>query len=215
MTGANNASSGAGFHRLAANLQHVPRRVAAVLPIRTTLREDHLNDFLKDCDGAEGFEFIDKVLDALNFSYRVVGREAERIPSEGAVLLLVNRPLGLADCAALAKLVGEVRRDVRIVTNGALDAVAALRPLLLPADAVAAALDRGEAVIASGPLRLAPRQSIPLLRVHIGRRHWRFHGLAALLRRGAFLGVRIAEPVASEGKGKLLGFRTEMPIARP
>src|SRR5262245_26732243 len=127
-----------------------------MLPKRTMLREDHLNEFLKDCEGAEGFEFVDKLLDHLNFSYRVVGREAERIPSEGAVLLVVNRPLGLADCAALAKLVGEVRRDLRIVANDALSPIAGLRPLLVPAGGVRAALDHGEAVIACGPLALDP-----------------------------------------------------------
>lgn len=213
MTDANNASSAGEFLRSASNLQHTPRRVAPVLPIRTMLRENHLNDFLKDCEGAEGFEFVEKVLDYLNFSYRVIGRETERIASEGPLLILVNRPLGLADCAALVKLVGEVRRDVRVVANDALSAVAALRPLLIPAHAVSAALDRAEAVIASGPLQLAPGLRVPLLAVHIGPRHWaRFYGLAAFFRRGATLGIRIAEP---KRKGELLGFRTETPIARP
>src|SRR5262249_32956511 len=200
-----------------------------MLPIRTMVREDHLNDFLKDCEGAEGFEFVDKILDHLNFSYRVVGREAERIPSEGSVLILVNRPLGLADCAALAKLVGEVRRDVRIVANDALSPIAALRPFLVPASAVRAALEGGEAVIACGPLALDPGARVSLLAVHIGPRHWaKFYGLAAFFRRGGTLPVRIAEPIAStdvasldlrrsetirrlgrtakgRGKGKLLG----------
>src|SRR5262245_26945492 len=178
--------------------------------------EARLNDFLKDCEGAEGFEFVDRVLDCLNFSYRVVGREIERIPSDGPVLLLVNRPLGLADAAALAKLVGEVRRDVRVVANDALRPVAALQPLLLAPEALRAALDRGEAVIASVPLALEPdaKAKAPLLPVHIGRRRWaRFSGLAAFFRRGAILRVRIAEPIA--WKGKALGFRTETPIARP
>jgi putative hemolysin len=181
------------------------------------LRENHLNDFLKDCEGVAGFEFIDKVLDYLNFSYRVVGREIERVPSEGPVLMLVNRPLGLADCAALAKLVGEVRRDLRIVANDALRAITALHALLIPAEAVPAALDRSEIVIASGPLGLAPGAKALLLPVHIGPRHWaRFYGLAAFFRRGANLPIRIAEPIAAnKGKGKLVGFRTETPIARP
>jgi putative hemolysin len=194
------------------NLQYSRRRLAAVLPIRTVLRENHLNDFLKSCEGAEGFEFVDKVLDYLNCTYRVVGREIERIPSEGPVLILVNRSLGLADCAALAKLVGEVRRDVRIVANEALSPLAPLRPLLVPPGAVRAALERGEAVIASGPLALDPGARVALLVMHIGRRHWaRFYGLAAFFRRGATLSVRIA----AQGRGKLLGFRTEAPIARP
>jgi putative hemolysin len=155
------------------------------------------------------------------------------------VLILVNRPLGLADCAALAKLVGEVRRDFRIVANDALSPLAPLRPLLVPGGALRAALEGGEAVIASGPVALDPGARVPLLAVHIGRRRWaRFYGLAAFFRRGATLPVRIAAPIASSdvasldlrraetirrlgrsahgpGKGKLFGFRTETPIARP
>src|SRR5262245_36017766 len=202
--------------------------------------EARLNDFLKSCEGAEGFEFVDKVLDYLNFTYRVVGREIERIPSEGPVLILVNRPLGLADCAALAKLVGEVRRDVRIVANDALSPLAPLRPLLLQPGAVRNALESGEAVIACGPLALDPGARVPLLAVHIGPRHWaEFYGLAAFFRRGAMLPVRIAEPIAPKDaasldlgraetlrrlgrsarsagkKARVLGFRTEAPVARP
>jgi putative hemolysin len=173
-----------------------------------------LNDFLKDCEGLEGFEFVDKVLDGLNLSYRVVGREIERIPSEGPVLMLVNRPLGLSDCAALAKLVGEVRRDLRIVANEALSAVPALRGLLVPPQAAVTALESGALVIASRPLSFAPAQNVLLLPVSIGPRPWApFHGLAAWLRRGAILPIRIAE--SRTGKGKLIGFKSQTPIARP
>ena len=181
--------------------------------IRKMLRENDMNAFLKDCEGSEGFEFVDKVLDFLDYSYRVVGRDIERIPSEGAVLLQLNRPIGLAECAALVKLVGEVRRDLRVVANDALRPVRALDPLLIAAEAVPAALQKGEAVIASPSHAKVTGPDVLALSVHIGPRHWaRFHGLAAFFRRGGTLAVRIAEPRAS---GKVLGFRTAAPIARP
>lgn len=182
-----------------------------MLPIKKLLRENQVNAFLQECDGAEGFEFVDRVLDYLNFSYRVVGREIERIPSEGPALIRVNRPLGLADCAALLKLVGEVRRDVRIVANDALSPIRALRPLLVAPEAVRLALDKGEAVITC---RAHDGADATVLRVNIGPRPWaRFYGLAAFFRRGATLPVRIAEPIA--WRGKVLGFKTETPVARP
>ena len=172
-----------------------------------------MNDFLEDCEGIEGFEFVDKVLDFLGYSYRVVGRDMERIPSDGPVLLQVNRPIGLAECAALAKLVGEVRRDVRVVANDALRPIHALGPLLIAAEAVPAALERGEAVIASSAVKVVQASTVLVLSVHIGPRHWaRFYGLAAFFRRGGTLAVRIMEPPA---KGKVLGFKTAAPIARP
>ncbi len=191
-----------------------------------------MNAILKEPVG-EGFEFLDQVLDDLDFSYRVVGREIERIPPEGPLLLLVNRPLGLAECAAVVKLLREVRRDVRVVANDCLGSVIPLRPVLVASEAVGAALQRHEALIAWGPLSVQQRVKAVLQPVDIGARPWaRFYGLAAFFRRGATLPVRIGHPIACEDLaaldlhtaqrprrvitgGKLLGFKREVPIARP
>lgn len=210
-----------------------------MLRLERLLRENEVNAFLRECDAAEGFEFVERVLDYFNLSYSVVGREVERIPSEGGVLILAHRPLTLADCAALLKLVREVRRDVRVVANDALTPLTSLRSLLVPSEAVRSALDRGEALIAGGPLALDAHPNASLLPVHIAQRYWaRFYGLSALFRRGATLPIRIGDPIAWKDigaldlrradtirrigravqkpeMGKLLGFRTEAPIARP
>ena len=127
--------------------------------LRKLVREDDANDFLRTCQGLEGFDFIDRVLDHFNFSYSVVGSELENIPSEGRVVIVANHPLGLLDGVALLQLVGRVRRDVKIVANDVLLAFRPLRPLVLPVvnigagsnranvEAIRGALDRDEAVI--------------------------------------------------------------------
>src|SRR5258708_5746735 len=152
------------------------------------LRENEVNAFLGECAGAEGFEFVERVLDYFNCSYKVVAREIELIPADGPVLIALTGRLGLLECAALLKLIGQVRRDVRIVANDALLAFAPLRPLLLPAAAVGTALERSEAVIANRATALVPAAKAPQLRVHVGGPSWAlFGGLSVFLRRDATL----------------------------
>lgn len=147
----------AKFPAFAAQPEIIARPVLKLL--KRIAREDDANAFLGQCEGLEGFEFVDRMLEYFNFSYRVVGREIENIPAEGPVVIVANHPLGLLDGVALLKLVGEVRRDVRIVANDVLMEFNAMRSLMLPVrnmgggdnranvGAIEAALDRGEAVI--------------------------------------------------------------------
>jgi putative hemolysin len=211
--------------------------VRRVFELKKLLRENEVNAFVNECEGAEGFEFIEKVLDYFNASYSAIGREIERIPSEGRVVIIANHTLGLVDGAALLKLVGQVRRDVRIVANDVLMPFRALRSLLLPAEAIRTALDNDEAVIIGGPLRFPHDAKAPLLPVHIGGRSWaRFHGLSAFFRFNTTLPIRIGEPIpwkevasldlrraetvrrirrAAHGTGRVVGFKTETPVAHP
>lgn len=100
--------------------------------LKTVLREADVNAFLRDAEGLEGMEFIDRILEHFNFSYSVVAREVENIPAEGRVVIVANHPLGLLDGVALLKLVSKVRPDVRIVANDILMQFKALHPVLLP-----------------------------------------------------------------------------------
>ncbi|HZZ94391.1 MAG TPA: lysophospholipid acyltransferase family protein [Usitatibacter sp.] len=148
---------GARFPALGERSPQIARPMLSLL--RKLIREDEANEFLRTCEGLEGLDFIDRVLEHFNFSYTVVGSELENIPSEGRVVIVANHPLGLLDGVALMKLVSRVRRDVKIVANDVLLAFKPLRPLVLPVvnigpgsnranvEAIRAALDRDEAVI--------------------------------------------------------------------
>jgi len=147
----------AKFPAFGAQSPSITRPMLAML--KKLMREDDINTFLAQCGDAEGFDFVDKVLDYFNFSFSTVEREAENIPAEGRVVIVANHPLGLLDGFALLKLVGKVRRDVRIVVNDVLMHFKAMHPLLLPVvnmgegsnranvDAIHAALANDEAVI--------------------------------------------------------------------
>lgn len=115
---------------------HKPATVrrSTLFCLRRLVREQEINRFLQTHQGSRGFEFVDEVLDYFNFSYTISHKERMNIPSSGRVMIIANHPLGALDGLALLKLVGEVRRDVRIIANDVLMHFDALQNLFLPVD---------------------------------------------------------------------------------
>ncbi len=120
--------------------------------------EDGFNRVLRRVGAAEGFDFVERVLDVLDIRYQVDPREREHIPTDGPLLVVANHPLGMQDALVLLQLVGSVRRDIRVLGNEWLAAIPPLRKLLLPVDVfgqgassrlrgIYRALDKGEALI--------------------------------------------------------------------
>lgn len=120
--------------------------------------EDGFNRVLEQAGAAEGFDFVDRVLDVLGTSHHVSLGDLENIPVDGPLLVVANHPLGMQDALAVLQLIGSVRRDVRVLGNDWLATVPQLGPLLLPVDVfgkgaasrlrgVYRALERGEALI--------------------------------------------------------------------
>ncbi len=102
--------------------------------LRKITHEHEVNRFLDLHQDLRGFDFIDQVLDYFNFSYSISHRDRINIPATGRVVIVANHPLGALDGLSLLKLVGEVRRDVKIVANDMLMNFAALESLFLPVD---------------------------------------------------------------------------------
>lgn len=102
--------------------------------LRRITHEQEVNLFLEQHSQLAGFDFIDEVLDYFNFSYNISNRHRHNIPATGRVVIVANHPLGALDGLSLLKMVGEVRRDVKIVANDMLLNFAALSPLFLPVD---------------------------------------------------------------------------------
>jgi putative hemolysin len=102
--------------------------------LRKITHENEVNRFLELHQDLRGFDFIDQVLDYFNFSYSISHRDRINIPATGRVVIVANHPLGALDGLSLLKLVGEVRRDVKIVANDMLMNFAALESLFLPVD---------------------------------------------------------------------------------
>lgn len=102
--------------------------------LRKITHEQEVNLFLSTHQDLRGFDFIEQVLDHFDFSYSISHRDRNNIPATGRVVIVANHPLGALDGLSLLKLVGEVRRDVKIVANDMLMNFETVESLFLPVD---------------------------------------------------------------------------------
>lgn len=105
-----------------------------ITALRLLLHEKELRQLEADSPHKKGFDFIEKVLDYFDFSYRLRDGEAQRIPSYGKVVIIANHPIGTLDGLAMLKMVREVRPDVKVVANDVLATIKPLESVLLPVD---------------------------------------------------------------------------------
>ena len=97
----------------------------------SVIHQDEINKFLKKNSHLAPLEFVEHVLDELQFNYLVSDKYLENIPTEGRVVIIANHPLGALDALALIKLISSVRKDVKIIANDFLNTLTPLRPMLL------------------------------------------------------------------------------------
>lgn len=96
------------------------------------IHQDDINTFLKNNDHLLGLEFVDAVLDYFDFDFTSSSNSIQNIPVSGKVVIISNHPLGGLDALCLLKLVGSVRKDIKIVANDFLQEFKALESLMLP-----------------------------------------------------------------------------------
>ncbi|WKE64970.1 GNAT family N-acetyltransferase [Gallaecimonas kandeliae] len=112
--------------------------------LRQLLHEKDFQEFDKAYPNVKGWDFVEGVLDYFDFGYRVADREKERIPASGRVVIIANHPIGTLDGLALLKLIGEVRRDVKVVANALLSEIEPLRNLLCPVNNMVGSTQKGQ-----------------------------------------------------------------------
>jgi putative hemolysin len=100
--------------------------------LRKIAGEDALRRVLADIGALSGFDFVERVLEHFQVTYRLANTDRDNIPAEGRLVIVANHPLGALDAMALLHLVGTVRRDVRILGNDLLVQLSQLSNLLLP-----------------------------------------------------------------------------------
>jgi len=81
-----------------------------------------------------GRSLASSLLERLGVTYRIVESDLANVPRKGACVLVTNHPFGVLDGAVLATVLGDVRRDVRILANGILHAVPELREIVIAVD---------------------------------------------------------------------------------
>jgi len=140
--------------------------------LRLIICQNRINRFLAVHGQLHAYDFIEKIFDEVGFCYQINTGEMENIPAKGGVVIIANHPLGALDGLSLVHMVGQVRRDVKIVANQLLSSIPPIAPLLLPVNNLAGesrwtdlqnisrALEEGQAVIffpAGEVSRLSPR----------------------------------------------------------
>ena len=101
---------------------------------KKVIHEDKINKFLDSHGHLDGFEFVEAVLEFLNFDFSYSNSELINIPSSGRVVIISNHPLGALDALSLLKLISMVRRDVKIVANDFLAGFESLNSLFIKID---------------------------------------------------------------------------------
>ncbi|MBN1999636.1 lysophospholipid acyltransferase family protein [candidate division KSB1 bacterium] len=96
------------------------------------LHINEANKFIVDNSEKQGLELIDALFDTLDFGYLLSNKDIEKIPAEGKLVCVANHPLGALDGLALLKVIGSVRRDVKIVANDVLLNIDNLKSVFLP-----------------------------------------------------------------------------------
>jgi putative hemolysin len=121
---------------------NVITRKRVVSFLRTLFHESEIQQFERDNAHLEGFDFIDEVLGYFDFTYKISGRDLERIPGYGRLVIVANHPIGTLDGLALLNLIRRVRPDVKVVANEFLSRFKAYEPVLLPIDNMSGNLRR-------------------------------------------------------------------------
>lgn len=98
------------------------------------LHEQEFVAFADTYPHLQGLEFVEQVLEELNFDARFKPKQVEHIPSEGKVVIIANHPIGSLDALALVSMIAKVRPDIKVVANRMLMSLTPMHSLLLPVD---------------------------------------------------------------------------------
>jgi putative hemolysin len=81
------------------------------------LRFNKLNKIYSQIAEKHGLEFINEVINSLEFTIEFDEKELKRVPETGPVIVVSNHPLGGLDALILIKYLSLVRKDVKVLAN--------------------------------------------------------------------------------------------------
>src|SRR5687767_4562810 len=103
--------------------------------IERLLTIDVSNETYAAFSGASGWgDFVQRCLDHLHVSYRVVRQDLKRVPKSGPLIVVANHPFGCIEGIILANLLAQVRPDVKIMANHLLARIPEMRDLFIFVD---------------------------------------------------------------------------------
>ncbi len=129
-------------------------RKPALKLLQKLTHESEFNASLCEQRGVGCLDFIDQLFDKFNFTYQISARDRQNIPAQGRVVIIANQPLASLDALAVLRLVGEFRRDIKLVVEDSTNDLMCLSPLVIQSNdpltteqMVVNALDNEQAVI--------------------------------------------------------------------
>jgi len=93
-----------------------------------------LSRFYDTLPREEGLPFLETVRRGLDLACDVADEDLARIPRSGPVVVVANHPFGAAEGIVLARLLGAVRKDARVLANHILGRIPELRDELILVD---------------------------------------------------------------------------------
>ena len=85
-------------------------------------------------NSTDPIDFIDKILAYLNVSIDLPKEDLDRIPKKGTLVVMANHPFGGIEGLILAKILKQVRPDVKIMANDLLHSIPELREVFFFVD---------------------------------------------------------------------------------
>jgi len=81
------------------------------------LRFNKLNKIYEQIASKDGIEFIDKIINILEFKIEFDENELKKIPEKGPLIVVANHPFGGFDGLLLIKYLSTIRPDVKVIGN--------------------------------------------------------------------------------------------------
>ncbi|MDR1976911.1 MAG: lysophospholipid acyltransferase family protein [Campylobacteraceae bacterium] len=110
--------------------------------LRRLLHERQFTEFEAKYPSLRGVDCVEEILRYFEFRCEVDVADLENIPTQGAVIIVANHPIGSLDALALIKVVSSVRGDVKIMANRILSHLKALENIFIAVDNMGAQTNR-------------------------------------------------------------------------
>ncbi|MFC2152339.1 lysophospholipid acyltransferase family protein [Bacteroidota bacterium] len=96
------------------------------------LKLNKLNRLYSENKNKSGIDFINAVIEHLEFNYEVSDEDLKRIPKDEPFIIVANHPFGGIDALLLVKIFAEVRPDLKAMGNFLLQKIEPLKDLVFP-----------------------------------------------------------------------------------
>lgn len=96
------------------------------------LKLNKVNKMYSDNLDKSGVDFINAVIEALEFTFDVSDEDLKRIPGDKPFIIVANHPFGGIDALILVKIFAEIRPDFKAMANFLLQKVEPIKDFLFP-----------------------------------------------------------------------------------